>query len=290
MPWAVSLTCVLTVWLVAPAAVAGARPAIALAPQATANTLTKCTFAALQKAVAAGGTVQFAYSGTIPFTQAITLSAGSVTLDVSGWPVLFDGQGKTRLFDVKGGALTLVDLTLQDGAVTGAKGASGAKGPKGSNGDNGADGTSGVNASSPGQAGTEGQPGQPGGDGEDGTNGSPATDGGDGQGGAIYVAAGAKLTVAGDTFKANAASGGAGGAGGKGGAGGIGGNGGSGGDGGNGGSATPGLGPLVLAVTAGTPATVARAAKAAAAGLPRKVAAEATGRAVPSTARARAWS
>ena len=203
LPWAAGLTCVLTVWLVAPAGAAGPRKPVALAAEATAKTLSKCTFAALQKAVAAGGTVQFACRGTIVFTQAVTLDAGSVTLDGSGWSVVFDGQAKTRLFDVKGGALTLVDLTLQNGAVTGAKGASGTKGSKGGDGDNGTKGEDGVNGTSPGQDGTEGQPGRPPGDAENGTNGSPAPDGGDGQGGAIYVAAGAKLTIAGDTFKAN---------------------------------------------------------------------------------------
>ena len=50
---------------------------VALAAGATDKTLTKCTFAALQKAVAAGGMVQFACSGTIPFTQAVTVSAGN---------------------------------------------------------------------------------------------------------------------------------------------------------------------------------------------------------------------
>ena len=64
----------------------------------------------------------------IPFTQAITLSAGSMTLDASGSSVVLDGQSKTRLFDMKGGTLTLVDLTLQNGAATGAAGAPGAKG------------------------------------------------------------------------------------------------------------------------------------------------------------------
>ena len=76
LPWAVGLTCVLTVWLVAPASAAGPRKPVAMAAEATDKTLTKCTFAALQKAVAAGGTAQFACSGTILFTQAITLSAG----------------------------------------------------------------------------------------------------------------------------------------------------------------------------------------------------------------------
>ena len=142
LPWAVGLSCVLTVWLVAPAGAAGPRKPVAMAAEATAKTLTNCTFAALQKAVAAGGVAHFACSGTIAFTQAVTVGAGnSVTLDGSGWSVVFDGKAKTRLFVVaKGGTLTLVDLTLQDGAVTGAKGASGAKGSKGSNGDNGASG------------------------------------------------------------------------------------------------------------------------------------------------------
>ena len=51
LPWVVALTCVLTVWLVAPAGAAGPRKP--LAGEATARTLTKCTFAALEKAVAA---------------------------------------------------------------------------------------------------------------------------------------------------------------------------------------------------------------------------------------------
>jgi hypothetical protein len=83
---------VLTVWLVAPAGAAGPRKAVVMATEATNKTLTKCTFAALQKAVAAAGAAQFACSGTIVFTQAVTVSPGnSVTLDGSGWSVVLGG-------------------------------------------------------------------------------------------------------------------------------------------------------------------------------------------------------
>ena len=101
LPWAVGLTCVLTVWLVAPAGAAGPRKPVAMAAEATAKTLTKCTFAALQKAVAAGR------HGPVRLQRHDRLHAGghgqrrrSVTLDGSGWSVVFDGQAKTRLFDV----------------------------------------------------------------------------------------------------------------------------------------------------------------------------------------------
>ena len=60
------------------------------------TTLAKCTFAALQNTVATGGVFRFACSGTIDFTQELTLSAGeSVTLDGSGSSVVLDGQGKS---------------------------------------------------------------------------------------------------------------------------------------------------------------------------------------------------
>ena len=53
LPWAVGLTCVLTVWLVAPAGAVGPRKLVAPATEPTTKALTKCTFAALQKAAAA---------------------------------------------------------------------------------------------------------------------------------------------------------------------------------------------------------------------------------------------
>lgn len=97
LPWAAGLSCVLTVWLVAPAGAAGPRKPVAMAAEATAKTLTNCTFAALQKAVAAGGAAHFACSGTIAFTQALTVGGGNpMTLDGSGRPLVRQARRRDR--------------------------------------------------------------------------------------------------------------------------------------------------------------------------------------------------
>ena len=210
----------------------GAAPRRPMASRAT--TLSDCTFAKLKTAVVQGGTITFACSGTIDFGSAIVVGGGSVTLDASGQSVTLNGASNTRLFEVTRGKLTLVDLTLENGKVTGDAGSSGHAGTAGTNGDDGQPGTNGNNGIGTGASGTQGDNGQPGDDGDDGTAGHKGTDGSDGDGGAVKVSGGAELIVAGGTFKDDSATGGKGGGGGKGGNGGRGGQGGAGGNGGNG--------------------------------------------------------
>jgi hypothetical protein len=132
--------------------------------------------------------VVFACHGTIDFPSPLVVSRGSVTLDASGQNVILSGQKKSQLFQVTGGSLTLVDLTLTDGAVTGTNGPKGTAGTAGRAGTNGANGANGSDATSGTENGGNGQPGTDAGDGTDGGDGQlghPATDG---RGGAIYVA------------------------------------------------------------------------------------------------------
>ena len=195
--------------------------------------LKECSYAALSAAIQKGGVIRFACKGTIPFTSPITVTK-TVTIESGGYSVTLDGQSKSQIFRVISGKLTLVDLTLQNAAVVGAKGVSGAAGTNGVAGTDGAGGANGVPGTSWSQSGTDGGAGGPGFDGTDGSAGGRGANGLDGQGGAIYVAAGASLTIAGGAFKNDTATGGAGGSGGRGGAGGNGGNGGYGGFGGAG--------------------------------------------------------
>jgi len=94
------------------------------------TTLSKCTFSALQTAVAHGGVIDFGCNGAIAFSIPITISSGSVTLDASGQSVAFDGQSKTQLFLVKGGTVTLIDLTLLDGKVKARRAPRARRGPR----------------------------------------------------------------------------------------------------------------------------------------------------------------
>ena len=75
LPWAVGLTCVLTVWLVAPAGAIGPRKLVAPATEPTTKALTKCTFAALQKAAAAADGAAYSASLSVrraaPYTWAV---------------------------------------------------------------------------------------------------------------------------------------------------------------------------------------------------------------------------
>lgn len=196
--------------------------------------LQNCDDQSLQTAFAEGGYVAFACSGTIQLTKTLVVPASlQVTLDGQGadvWlqapPVPLAGSSQSnaagwteRVFDVEGGKLTLLDVSVSGGSVQGAMGQDGQNGPPGMDGQNG--------------AGSSGQNGAPG---LDGAAGSSA------QGGAMFIAAGSQVTISGGTFADNVANGGPGGAGGLGGAGGNGGGGGSqtaggyGGDGGWGGS------------------------------------------------------
>jgi hypothetical protein len=133
--------------------------------------------------------------------------------------VILDGQGLTQLVVVSGGTVSLIGLTLANGAVRGnAPGVA-------HNGDWGADGADGY---------TDGNyNGTKGGNGKPGNPGDPGGNGGDAQGGAIAVLSG-NAQIAGVTIKNSVAFGGNGAAGGRGGGGGVGGHGGNG-----------GLGPVV---------------------------------------------
>ena len=118
--------------------------------------VTEPTEAALDAAlaqVAKGGTITFACDGTIPITTTKTIAvtdpsvATTITLDASGHNITLDGGGRTRLFTVAGTAtltditpyttggytishqwtptyasLTLKNLTLANGAVSGGNG------------------------------------------------------------------------------------------------------------------------------------------------------------------------
>ncbi len=211
-------------------------PGQATAASSGPTVLKKCSYAALNAAVQKGGVIRFACKGTVSFTAPITVTK-TVTIESAGYSVTFDGQSKSQIFRVTAGKLTLVDLTLQNAAVTGTKGVSGAAGTDGVAGTDGPGGANGVEGTYPSGSGTDGGPGGPGFDGSNGTAGGLGANGLDGQGGAIYVAAGASLTIAGGAFKNDTATGGAGGSGGRGG---VGGNGGNGGYGGFGGSGAPG--------------------------------------------------
>ena len=192
------------------ASVAGWPGAVSANAAVGPTVLTSCSFAALKAAVATGGVIDYGCAGTITFTQAITVTTGTTTIDGAGHAVVFDGGKSSRLFRVTGGALTLVDLTMRNARATGSAG------PPGQTGDPGGDGATGAG----------GDPGNPGGLGGSGDVGA---------GGAIF-ASGGSLTISGGTFVDDIARGGAGGAGGAGGTGGKGGAGASGATGGNGGA------------------------------------------------------
>ena len=197
-----------------------------------------CDDASVQAAFVAGGYVAFSCSGTITLSRTLTLISGEVTLDATGDQVTLEAPGalpqcfafeptgtgavSDRAFDVEGGQLTLLDLTVACGDVAGAAGGNGAKGL-----------SSGRHATAGGA----------------GAAGTAA------EGGAMYIADGARVTVVDSTFSDNVAYGGAGGWGGSGGTGlfasnRAGANGAAGGNGGAGGAAAGGaiynLGALTL--------------------------------------------
>ncbi|HEX3617457.1 MAG TPA: Ig-like domain repeat protein [Solirubrobacteraceae bacterium] len=213
---------------------------IAATPPATGNaqTLTDCTFPALEVAIAKGGTIAFGCDSTIDFTQPVTLKANKpVVLQADGHTATLDGGSGSELFIVPNGAsLSLNGITLQNGLV---KGSNGDDGPTGDDGDGGTRGTNGAPGNNDAVDGATVTTGSPNGgdatagsDGEAGANGLNGTAGGAGKGGAISVAAGGTLSVIGGSFTNDNADGGRGGDGGDGGAGGGGGQGGLGGNGG----------------------------------------------------------
>src|ERR1700722_6309248 len=208
----------------------GGFPAPASAsPSAATATVKSCTYAALKTAIAGGGTITFGCSGTIVFTGGqLTIGGGkTVTLDGKGKKVALASDGNGRLFQVSGGHLTLEFLTLENASVVGADGKAGGSGSTGKDGDNGTDG----------KDGGEGAPGTDGSDGTPGLSGgipSAGKDAGVAQGGAIFIARGAVVSLEHAVVTHNFALGGTGGKGGTGGDGGLGGFGGAGGAGGGG--------------------------------------------------------
>ena len=82
------------------------------------QTVTSCTEAALRSAMAGGGTVTFACSGTITLGNSIT-NVRDTRLDASGHQITISGGNVVRVFYVNTNAtLTLVNLTIADGLST----------------------------------------------------------------------------------------------------------------------------------------------------------------------------
>jgi hypothetical protein len=81
--------------------------------------VTNCTEASLRSAIAGGRTVTFACDGTITLASTITIPASTV-LDGSGHQVTISGGNAVRVFEVPANAtLTLVNLTIANGAAYG---------------------------------------------------------------------------------------------------------------------------------------------------------------------------
>jgi len=186
---------------------------------ANAATIATCDASTLRSDVNVGGSYVFGCDGTIVVSQPLVVPAGrTVSLDGGGHSVVISGGTLSQIFSVTGGTLSLSRLTLAHGSATtssialeGTNGADGGYAPAGTVGTVAhPDGGPGPNATVAGGAGGKGQ------------------DGADVQGGALDVAAGSNVTVAGVTFLQNTATGGTGGNGGKGGTGQQGGNGGGG--------------------------------------------------------------
>ena len=204
----------------------GTSSAVAQVVQRAPTVVAACTFGALQTAIQGGGLVTFGQNcPDLVFPGPIVVPSGfELDLEGSGHTVVLDGGGRNQLFQVTGGDLTVVGVTLTGGTVQAADGPNGATGPAGTV---GRDGT----------AGAGGAPGEAGGDGTDGTAGSPGGagfgggSGADAEGGAVDVQSGS-ADFQNDVFLQDSVTGGAGGTGGSGGAGGAGGGGGLGGTGG----------------------------------------------------------
>jgi len=90
----------------------------AASTQAQMNTVRSCTEAALRSAMAGGGTVTFACSGTITLSGTIDIETNTV-LDGSGQQVSISGGNSVRVFYVNPNVtLTLVNLTIAHGWST----------------------------------------------------------------------------------------------------------------------------------------------------------------------------
>lgn len=89
------------------------------------GTISNCTQADLQAALAGGGTAVFACGGTLTLTSTITISQNTV-LDAGGYDVAILGGQAVRLFQVMPGVTFWIKgLTLAGGQVTGSNGANG---------------------------------------------------------------------------------------------------------------------------------------------------------------------
>jgi hypothetical protein len=92
-----------------------ASGAFAPTPAHAGGVVAVCDETHLLAALAGGGTVTFACSGTITLTATIAISAGT-TIDGSGQAVTISGNDAVRVFDVPSGvALHLAELTVANG-------------------------------------------------------------------------------------------------------------------------------------------------------------------------------
>jgi hypothetical protein len=215
------------------------------APTVTTTTLgtsacTNATLAQLEQVVASGGTLTFCPGTSILLEKTLVVDGVDVTLRGPATLSRDFSAPAFRLFEVRGGSLTLEMVFLRNGRVIGTNGGNG------QNGQNGDGGMQGANHDN--EPGVAGEPGMKG---QDATEASAGEDGGMALGGGILVHAGATVTLRDSTLDLNGAVGGRGGdggAGGRGGGGGAGGRGGggpdavggNGGSGGNGGNSTEG--------------------------------------------------
>ena len=90
-----------------------------------AGTVTNATQAALQAALAGGGTVTFGVAGVITLTNTIIIAQDTV-LDAAGFDVTINGGNAVRLFQVNSNVVLSVNgLTLANGSVLGVNGTDG---------------------------------------------------------------------------------------------------------------------------------------------------------------------
>ena len=185
--------------------------------------LTSCSFAALQTAVAGGGTIKYEQTCSVSFPTVIIFK-GNADIEANGFGVNFDGAYGTNFFDLTGGKLTISGITMTRGGQTA---------PSGQNGNSGNPGTDGSNGSTEsGEPGGSAEPSTPGTNGSNGTSAS-AVQSLPAEGGALQIMAGT-MVLNDDSVSGEAV-------GGNGGTGGTGATGGGGGDGGNGSAGLAGL-------------------------------------------------
>jgi hypothetical protein len=172
----------------------------------------------VRSAVTAGGEYVFQCDTPIALRLHAPLTVNSpVSLDATGHTIFLNNP-KGRAFNVDGGSLRLIGMSVRGNLIGSSSGAAGAAGIDGSS------GVSGLPMFCAQQ--NEGQTAGDGGNGAIGNNGGGAAGGGSVRGGAIYIAAGASVRLY-DDYVFGVARGGSGGRGGNGGNGGNGGIGGS---------------------------------------------------------------